>query len=75
MTSLKYLSSYAPELQQQIAQLLAQDRLTAYLLQNYPTVNKVANDAALRDYVIGIKNQYLRKSQPLSKIAFDKKFT
>jgi predicted metal-dependent hydrolase len=73
MTSLKYLSSYAPELQQQIAQLLAQDRLTAYLLQKYPTANQVANDAALRDYVIGIKNQYLRKSQPLSKITFDKK--
>ncbi|MFT5276774.1 MAG: putative metal-dependent hydrolase [Glaciecola sp.] len=73
VSSLKYLSSYAPSLQQQIAKLLEQDRLTAYLLQKYPTVNKVSNDTGLRDYVMALKNQYLKKSQPLSKIIFDKK--
>lgn len=73
MSSLKYLSSYAPSLQQQISQLLAQNRLAEYLLQKYPTVSQVPNDAALRDYVMGLKKQYLKKSQPLSKIVFDPK--
>ncbi|WP_412971935.1 YgjP-like metallopeptidase domain-containing protein [Glaciecola sp. MF2-115] len=73
MSSLKYLASYAPNLQHQISQLLEQDRLTAYLLKKYPTVNDVPNDAALRDYVMSLKNQYLKKSQPLSKVIFDKK--
>lgn len=73
MVTLKYLASYAPSLQQQIAQLLEQDRLTDYLRQKYPIVNDVPNDGALRDYVMGLKNQYLKKSQPLSKIVFDKK--
>lgn len=73
MSSLKYLSSYAPSLQQQIGQLLAQNRLAEYLLQKYPTVSRVPNDAALRDYVMSLKNQYLKKSQPLSKIVFDPK--
>lgn len=73
MSSLNYLSSYAPSLQQQIAQLLAQDRLTEYLLKKYPVVSNVSNDSALRDYVMSLKNQYIKKSQPLSKIIFDKK--
>lgn len=73
MSALKYLSSYAPDLQQQIAQLLEQNRLRDYLLQKYPSVSNLSNDNALRDYVVGVKNQYLKKSQPLSKIVFDKK--
>jgi len=73
LSSLKYLSSYAPSLQQKIGQLLAQNRLAEYLLQKYPTVSQVPNDAALRDYVMSLKNQYLKKSQPLSKIVFDPK--
>ena len=73
MSTLKYLTSYAPNLQQQIARLLEQDRVRDYLLQKYPAVNDVPNDAALRDYVMRLKNQYLKKSQPLSKVIFDKK--
>jgi hypothetical protein len=73
VSSLKYLSSYAPNLQQQIAQLLEQNRLKDYLLKKYPVVNNVPNDNALRDHVMGLKNQYLKKSPPLSKIIFDKK--
>jgi predicted metal-dependent hydrolase len=72
LSSLKYLSSYAPNLQQQITQLMLQDRLTDYLLQKYPTVSNVPNDNTLRDFVMSLKNQYLKKSQPLSKIIFDK---
>lgn len=73
MSTLKYLATYPPNLQQQIARLLEQNRLKAYLLQKYPTVNNVPNDMALREYVINLKNQYIKKSPPLSKVIFDKK--
>lgn len=73
MSTLKYLAAYPPNLQQKIAVLLEQDRLSAYLLQKYPRVNNVPNDMALREYVMRLKNQYIKKSQPLSKIVFDKK--
>jgi hypothetical protein len=53
--------------------LLTQNRLAEYLLQKYPTVSQVPNDAALREYVMSLKKQYLKKSQPLSKIVFDPK--
>lgn len=49
------------------------NRLRDYLLQKYPNVSNLSNDNALRDYVVGLKNHYLKKSQPLSKIVFDKK--
>jgi predicted metal-dependent hydrolase len=73
VSTLKYLAAYPPNLQQKIAVLLEQDRLSAYLLQKYPRVNNVPNDMALREYVMRLKNQYIKKSQPLSKIVFDKK--
>ncbi|MDG2098597.1 MAG: M48 family metallopeptidase [Glaciecola sp.] len=73
MSTSNYLSAYSAQLQDQIARLLEQDRLTDYLLQKYPTINNVPNDSALREYVLNLKNQYLRKSPPLSKVVFDKK--
>ncbi|MFQ3197567.1 MAG: putative metal-dependent hydrolase [Paraglaciecola sp.] len=71
--SLKYLSAYAPHLQQQVAQMLEQDSLKDMLLDKYPCVHQVAKDSDLREYVMALKNRYLRKSAPLSKIIFDPK--
>lgn len=73
MSTLKYLSSYQPALQAQIQTLLVEGRLTEYLLTKYPTVGDVNTDKQLRDYVLSIKNTFLKKSAPLSKIAFDPK--
>jgi predicted metal-dependent hydrolase len=73
LTELKYLSSYAPSLQEQILQLMAQNRLTEYLLNKYPQASNISNDAALHDYVMALKNQFMKKSAPLSKVIFDKK--
>jgi len=73
MTSLKYISHYPETLQQQVEEMLAQNTLTAWLRGRYDTVHTVANDNELRDYVLAIKNQYMKKAQPLSKVAFDSK--
>ncbi|WP_320821860.1 YgjP-like metallopeptidase domain-containing protein [Reinekea sp.] len=73
MSTLKYLSSYSPDLQSQVQGLLADNRLDRYLLDKYPTTHSVANDRALRDFVLELKNAYLKKSAALSKIVYDPK--
>lgn len=70
---MKYLAAYPTHLQIKIEQLLVENKLSDYIRANYPTVHEVANDNALRQYVMTLKNRYMRKSAPLSKVAFDPK--
>ena len=71
MTPLKYLSAYPESLQLQVQQLQAQDKLGDMLLKKYPRAHSVRTDKALYDYVMALKNEFLRSSEPLSKVAFD----
>ncbi|MGS0675193.1 M48 metallopeptidase family protein [Shewanella sp. 0m-4] len=75
MQKLTYLAGYSSEIQAQVGQLLAQDKLGEFLLKRHPAIHSVRTDKALYDYTIAIKNQYLRKSQPLSKVIFDDKIS
>ena len=71
MTPLKYLSAYPESLKAQVQQLLAQDKLGDMLLKKYPRSHGVRTDKALYDYVMALKTEFLRSSEPLSKVAFD----
>ncbi len=70
---MKYLSAYPESLQAQVRQLQEQGRLGATLLAKYRHGHGVRTDKALYDYVMGLKNDFLRNSEPLSKVAFDSK--
>ncbi|SFB78332.1 hypothetical protein SAMN05216344_10383 [Polaromonas sp. OV174] len=70
---LKYLSAYPDSLKQQVQRLLEQDKLSELLLKKYPQMHGVRTDKALYDYVMGLKNDFLRSAEPLSKVAFDSK--
>ncbi|WP_269517468.1 M48 metallopeptidase family protein [Alteromonas sp. BMJM2] len=70
---LQYLSHYPERLQQQIQQMIDDNALGDWLRTRYPTTHSVANDNDLREYVMGLKNQYMKKTQPLSKVIYDKK--
>ncbi|MEO8390186.1 MAG: M48 family metallopeptidase [Polaromonas sp.] len=70
---MKYLAGYPENLQAQIQQLLTQGRLGEVLLAKYPLAHGVRTDKALYDYVMGLKSEFLRSSEPLSKVAFDSK--
>ncbi len=70
---MNYLSGYPSSLQQQVQQLLAQGKLGEMLLRKYPQAHGVRTDRALYDYVMALKSDYLRSSEPLSKVAFDSK--
>ena len=70
---MKYLAGYPDNLKVQVQQLLEQGRLGETLLARYPQGHLVRTDKALYDYVMALKNEFLRNAEPLSKVAFDSK--
>lgn len=70
---LKYLNHYPSQVQDQVHQLIAKDKLAAHLLKKYPSSHEYKNDKALFSYTQSIKNDYLKKAPPLSKTVYDSK--
>ena len=71
MHGLKYLAGYSEKVTSRVSELIAADELRGGLLAKYPAVHEIQTDKALYDFTVEIKNEYLRKSQPLSKVAYD----
>jgi len=72
-SSPNYLAGYPSELTDQIQQLIESNQLGAILQKKYPYTHNVRTDRALYVYVNELKSEYLRKTGPLSKVAFDSK--
>jgi len=70
---MKYLAHYPPALQDQVRQLIAEDKLADLLRKRYPSAHEVRTDRALYGYVMDLKNEFLRNAEPLAKVAFDSK--
>lgn len=68
---LKYLRGYPEHVLARVRQLIAQGELGTVLAKKYPASHQVRTDRALYDYVLEIKNGFLRSTEPLSKVAFD----
>ncbi len=75
MKELKYLSGYSETIKNQANLLIDNNKLGVFLLQRYPVIHNVRSDKALYDYVQALKNEYIRKSQPLSKAVYDDKIS
>ncbi|PSW82740.1 YgjP-like metallopeptidase domain-containing protein [Photobacterium damselae] len=73
MKQLKYLQGYPPHLLEQVQRLIEQDKLKDLLLKRYPKPHTITTEKALYDFTIDLKNQYIKKSAPLSKVNFDNK--
>jgi len=58
---------------QQVSAMLERNQLGDWLRSKHQGIHNVANDNDLRDYVLDLKNHFLKKTAPLSKIAFDNK--
>ncbi len=70
---MKYLQTYPEGVKNQVKNLLEGNGLGPLLLKKYPQAHGVRTDRALYGYVIGLKNEHLRSSAPLSRVAFDAK--
>ncbi|HIF9059979.1 TPA: M48 family metallopeptidase [Photobacterium damselae] len=73
MKQLKYLQGYPPHLLEQVQRLIEQDKLKDLLLKRYPKPHTITTEKALYDFTIDLKNQYIKKTAPLSKVNFDNK--
>jgi predicted metal-dependent hydrolase len=71
--ALPYLAQYPNHLQDDIQNLITKNKLGDWLRTRYPNVHNVANDNDLREYTMSLKNQYLKKTPPLSKVIYDSK--
>ncbi|MEQ1536405.1 MAG: YgjP-like metallopeptidase domain-containing protein [Burkholderiaceae bacterium] len=70
---MKYLKQYSQSIQSQVIDLIASNQLRSLLLKKYTSAHTIRNDKALFDYVMALKNEFLRGADPLSKVAFDSK--
>ncbi|MCQ8116076.1 M48 metallopeptidase family protein [Methylomonas rosea] len=73
MRPLKYLAGYAPAITEQVHALIDSDKLPALLLKKYPQPHDIKTDKALYTYTMDLKNQFMRQSNPLSKVVYDDK--
>jgi predicted metal-dependent hydrolase len=71
--TLPYLAHYATHLQDDIQHLLSQNKLGDWLRTRYPETHNIPNDNELRDYAMSLKSQFMKKTQPLSKVIYDSK--
>lgn len=70
---LRYLGGYAPALQEQVRQLLAERKLGDYLQRRYPQRHDVQNDKALHAYISALKQEHLRNAPAIDKSLYDSK--
>ncbi len=70
---LKYLQGYPDQILTQVQSLIERDKLKTYLHNKYPTPHTIRSDRALYEFAQELKNQYLKKASPLSKVIYDDK--
>lgn len=70
---MKYLKGYSQDLQDKVRLLAQRGQIADVLLKRYPAGHFVRTDKALYDYVVDLKNVYIRNGAPISKVAFDSK--
>lgn len=73
MTELTFLRAYPETLQQQVRQLIAEQRLGSYLTQRYPGQHAVQSDKALYHYVTELKQSHMRNAPMPDRVLYDSK--
>lgn len=68
-----YLNHYPETLQQQAQALLLSGELGSRLQRKYPDSNSCQSNRALYDFAMELKNRFMKKSAPLSKVEYSDK--
>ena len=69
----RYLKGYNPETVQQAEAMLDANKVGSWLLGRYPARHSFASERALYDFTQTLKNQYMKSSNPISKVCYDDK--
>lgn len=70
---LTYLQGYPDAVRQSVSSALASGQLATRLQERYQNPPKVTTDRLLLEYVTELKQRFLRRAPPLSKVLFDDK--
>ncbi|KMJ52225.1 metal-dependent hydrolase [Vogesella sp. EB] len=68
---LSYLQAYPAELLDKVRALLDQGQLGQWITRRYPERHDAGTDRALYDYVMALKQRYLKNAPPLAKVQYD----
>jgi len=69
----QFLGGYSPDLLEQVEQMMEKNQLGYMLRKRYVGVHEYSSNKALYDYVLDLKNTYIKQSAPLSKVVYDEK--
>ena len=69
----KYLNGYSKGILEQVEQLIKDEKLGVYIKNKYPKPHRIDTDKQLYEFTMEIKNRFLKKSSPLSKVTYDGK--
>ena len=75
MSQLEYIEHYPEHLKLQIKRLIDEEKLGKYLLMKYPTTHSITSYKALYAYVMELRSEFLRKSEPITKVLYDGKIS
>lgn len=70
---LRYIQGYPEHIVKPVTQLVESGKLIAWFEQRYPHNHNIKSEKALFDYTMTIKNRYMKKTSPLSKVVYDNK--
>jgi len=70
---LRYIQGYPAHIIESVQRLVESDKLMLWFEQRYPNRHSIQSEKALFEYTMAIKNQYMKKTAPLSKVVYDGK--
>ena len=73
MSAFRYLQAYPENLQQQVQKIIDGPGLGAWLKSRHSEPHSIRTDGALYNYVMELKNEFLRQADPINKVSFDSK--
>lgn len=57
----RYFNGYPQTVVEQALQLIAENKLSHYLVKKYPNVHTITTDKLLYNYATDLKNRYIKK--------------
>ncbi|WP_428773570.1 M48 metallopeptidase family protein [Vibrio sp.] len=73
IAQLRYIQGYPDHIVSSVEQLLQKGQFKTWFERRYPSYHDIRSDQALYEYTLAIKNRYMKKTAPLSKVIYDGK--
>lgn len=71
--ALRYIQGYPEHIIKSVLELVETGRLKSWFEHRYPTNHDIKSEKALFEYTMALKNRYMKKTAPLSKVIYDNK--